>query len=143
MEHRNEESCLKIFTILRGKEIRISTPMGIDKRERSTIKLDDFVLIKLIRKDEEARVSLFCYSAFFLLAKGNDLCENSSYNCSRVGTGRIFCIRSGPASFKICPVRSGRNPAGSFLTSIRQKSGRNPAKNPAKKSKKIRFRPAG
>ncbi len=87
MEHLNEECCLKIFTILQGKEIRISTPMGIDKRVRSTIKLDDFVLIKLIRKDEEARVSLFCYSAFFLLAKGNDLCENSNYTCPLLDSG--------------------------------------------------------
>jgi hypothetical protein len=79
MEHLNEECCLKIFTILQGKEIRISTLMGIDKRERSTI--------KLIRKDEEVPVSLFCYSAFFLLAKGNDLCENSNYTCPLLDSG--------------------------------------------------------
>jgi len=36
---------------------------------------------------------------------------NDSIECIRVGTGRIFSIRS------------GRNPAGSFLTSNWQKSG--------------------
>jgi hypothetical protein len=45
--------------------------------------------------------------------------------CFRVGTGQVFCIRSGPAGLKTCPVRSGLNPAGSSLKSNWQKSGKN------------------
>jgi hypothetical protein len=46
----------------------------------------------------------------FLLNKfirGNQKKRFSVTSRDRVRTGRIFCIRSGPASFKICPVRSG------------------------------------
>jgi hypothetical protein len=54
---------------------------------------------------------------------------------TRVGTGRIFSIRSGPAGFKICPVWSGRNQAGSFLMSNWEKSGKKPTKIREKTSK--------
>ncbi len=48
----------------------------------------------------------------------------------RVGTGRIFCIRSGPASFKICLVRSK---SGRIIFDV------NPAKIRQKNRKKSGF----
>jgi hypothetical protein len=50
----------------------------------------------------------------------------------RVGTGRIFCIQSGPVRSKSGRIIFDVNPA-----KIRQKSGKKIEKNPAK----IRFRP--
>ncbi len=94
---------------------------------RSLISSEDEIRSQIhVRKKE-------CYHSISF-GSGNLPTSQTWASQVRVGTGRIFCIRSGPASFKICPVRSGRNPAGSFLMSIRQKSDR----NPAKKSKKIR-----
>jgi hypothetical protein len=69
----------------------------------------------------------------------------------RVGNGRVFSIRSGPVEIR--PVhfwrQTGKNPAKKS-TKIRQKSGKDPAKNRQKSGfvqpdelAKIRFRPAG
>jgi hypothetical protein len=50
----------------------------------------------------------------------------------------FFCIRSG--QLQNLSVRSGRNPAGSFLTSIRQKSGKKSGKKIEKSPvKSVRF----